>query len=194
MKRLQREVIWSRSSERSVAEPAISSQSALGIKGYSHYSVVARSLYRQYDLQPQMQMLSKSFPLNCILLCKSGPRSYCHALNRISINWSHFIFFHCLTNAAWQSLMGFSDAHHRFLSDHFLSPNIWVLSYSDLLPYPSGTCFASTQWNDNGLFYFVYFVFIVVVDLVGLVVVRFVCGFLFFLLLGIAEISKYMLI
>lgn len=45
----------------------------------------------------------------------------------------------CLTNAAWQSLMGFSDAHHGFLSDHFFSPNIWVLSYSDLLPHPSGT-------------------------------------------------------
>lgn len=161
MKHLQNKMTWPRSSERSVTEPTVSSQAAVGIKGYSHYSVGARSLYTQYDLQPQMQMLSKSFPLNCILLCKLGPRSYCHALNRISINWSHFIFFfHCLTNAAWQSLMGFSDAHHRFLSDRFFSPNIWVPFHSDLLPHPSGTYFASMQWNANSFYSrFGYFVF-----------------------------------
>lgn len=82
--------------------------------------------------------VSKSFPLSCILLCKSGTRSYCHALNSIVLIGPISYSF-CLTNAAWQSLMGFSDAHHGFLSDHFFSPNTWVCSFSNLLLHPSGT-------------------------------------------------------
>lgn len=82
--------------------------------------------------------VSKSFPLNCILLCKSGTRSYCHALNSIVLIGPISYSF-CLTNAAWQSLMGFSDAHHGFLSDHFFSPNTWVCSFTNLLLHLSAT-------------------------------------------------------